>query len=60
MAQVVEWLGDERYPVDGLVTHTFDLTDWKHGLEAASAGPRARCVKSTLRPNPELPLVDRP
>ncbi len=58
MSQVVEWLADPTYPVDGLVTHVFDLADWKQGLATASAGPRASCVKATLRPNPELPLVD--
>ena len=57
MAQVVEWLADDRFPVDGVVTHTFDLPDWKQGLDTASAGPRAHCVKATLRPNPDLPLV---
>ena len=57
MAQVVEWLADDEYRVDGIVTHTFDLDDWKRGLETASAGPRAECVKATLRPNPQLPLV---
>ena len=51
MAQVVEWLGDERYAVDGLVTHTFPLAEWKDGLAAASAGPRAGCVKAALRPD---------
>lgn len=58
MAQVVEWLADPRYPVDGIVTHTFDLDDWKQGLATASAGPSAECVKATLRPNPGIPLVE--
>jgi threonine dehydrogenase-like Zn-dependent dehydrogenase len=57
MAQVVEWFADPRYRVDGIVTHTFDLDGWKDGLEAASAGPRAGCIKATLRPNPGIPLV---
>lgn len=57
MAQVVEWLGDAQYPVDGLVTHTYDLDHWRDALATASAGPRARNVKATLRPNPDLPLV---
>jgi threonine dehydrogenase-like Zn-dependent dehydrogenase len=57
MAQVVEWLADPGYLVDGIVTHTFDLDDWKEGLETASAGPRAGCIKATLRPNPAVPLV---
>jgi L-iditol 2-dehydrogenase len=50
MAQVVEWLADPAYPVDGLVTHVFPLAEWKQGLAAASAGPRAGCVKAALRP----------
>lgn len=58
MAQVVEWLGDADYPVDGIVTHTFDLPEWKRALETASAGPNASAVKTTLRPNTEIPLVD--
>jgi threonine dehydrogenase-like Zn-dependent dehydrogenase len=57
MAQVVEWLGDPAYRVDGLVTHVFDLADWTEGLATASAGPAAACVKATLRPNPQIPLV---
>jgi threonine dehydrogenase-like Zn-dependent dehydrogenase len=57
MARVVEWLGDDKYPVDGMVTHTFGLDDWKQALATASAGPRAGSVKTTLRPNPSIPLV---
>ena len=44
--------------VDGIVTHTFDLPEWKRALETASAGPNASAVKTTLRPNTEIPLVD--
>jgi threonine dehydrogenase-like Zn-dependent dehydrogenase len=58
MAQVVDWLGDPRYRVDGIVTHTFDLDDWTSGMETASRGPAAGCVKATLRPNPQIPLVE--
>ena len=57
MAQVVDWLGDPRFRVDGLVTHVFDLDDWTTGLSTASAGPAAACVKAALRPNPGIPLV---
>lgn len=56
MHQVVEWLGDESYRVDGLVTHTYPLDQWRTALETASAGPGAQAVKTTLRPNPDLPL----
>ncbi len=59
MAQVVEWLGDDAYPVDGLLTHTFALGDFAEALATASAGPRAGSVKTALRPNPDLPLVQR-
>ena len=58
-SQVVEWLAEDRYPVDGLLTHTFDLDDWQSGLETASAGPKAGAVKAALRPNLDIPLVPR-
>jgi threonine dehydrogenase-like Zn-dependent dehydrogenase len=58
MAQVVEWLGDPKYRVDGIVTSVYDMEKWQKAIETASAGPRARSVKATLRPNPEIPLVD--
>jgi threonine dehydrogenase-like Zn-dependent dehydrogenase len=57
MAQVVEWLADPAFAVDALVTHVLDLADWSDALAIASAGPAAGCVKATLRPNPEVPLV---
>lgn len=50
MAQVTEWLADEAYLVDHLVTHTFDLADWQQALGIASQGPAAQAVKVTLRP----------
>ncbi|GAB2577751.1 alcohol dehydrogenase [Paractinoplanes abujensis] len=58
MAQVVEWLHDPAYPVDDLVTHTFGLPEWRTALDTAAAGPRASAVKVTLRPDPDLPLID--
>lgn len=57
MAQVVDWLGEPGYRVDGLVTHVFDLDDWTRGLATASAGPGESCVRATLRPDPGIPLV---
>jgi threonine dehydrogenase-like Zn-dependent dehydrogenase len=57
MAQVAEWLADDKYQVDGLVSHVFGLDEYREALEVASAGPRAGCVKATLRPNPDIPLV---
>ncbi|MEU7908863.1 zinc-binding dehydrogenase [Actinoplanes sp. NPDC049118] len=59
MSQVVEWLADPSYAVDGLVTHTFGLGEWRAALRTASAGPRAGAVKVALRPNPDIPLVPR-
>ena len=58
--QVVDWLADPAYPVDGLVTHVYDLADWTQALATASAGPAAQAVKVTLRPNDSVPLVGRP
>lgn len=58
MAQVADWLADEKYLVDGLVTHVFGLDQYRTALEVASAGPAAGCVKATLRPNPGLTLVE--
>ena len=55
--QVVEWLGDPSYPVDGLVTHLFDLSEWKTAIETASNGPAASAVRVAMRPNPDLPIV---
>ena len=57
MQQVVDWLRDDKYQVDGLVTGTFGLDEWKTALETAAAGPRAGSVKTTLRPNPDIPMV---
>ena len=57
-AQVREWLSDPGYRVDGLVTHIADLDDWTQALTTASSGPAAGAVKVTLRPNPDLRLVE--
>ena len=55
--QVLEWLGDPTFPVDGMVTHTYDLSEWKQAIQTASAGPGAQAIRVGLRPNPDLPLV---
>ena len=60
MAQVVEWLADPAYPVDGIVTHTYDLEAFAQGLATASSGPAAGAIKVTLRPDPTIPLVSAP
>jgi threonine dehydrogenase-like Zn-dependent dehydrogenase len=57
MARVVEWLSDPAFPADGLVTHVYDLPDWRAALRTASAGPRSQAVKVTLRANHQIPLV---
>jgi threonine dehydrogenase-like Zn-dependent dehydrogenase len=56
--QVLEWLADPTYPVDGMVTGVFDLTDWRQGIQTASKGPAAQSIRVGLRPNPDLPLVE--
>jgi threonine dehydrogenase-like Zn-dependent dehydrogenase len=58
MDQVVEWLADPAYLVDGLVTQILELDDWTAALETASAGPRAEAIKVALRPNPDLKLIE--
>lgn len=58
MARVTEWLADPAYPVDGLVTHTFPLDEWKAAVATAAAGPRAGAVKVAFRPGPGVPLVE--
>lgn len=50
MQRVAEWLGDDAYRVDHLVTHILDLDRWQEGLRLASAGPAERAVKVALRP----------
>ena len=55
--QVLEWLADPSYPVDGMVTHTYELGDWKRAFQTASNGPAAQAVRVGLRPNPDLALV---
>ncbi|MET0415696.1 MAG: zinc-binding dehydrogenase [Actinoplanes sp.] len=57
MTEVVSWLADPSYPVDGLVTHVFGLDDWRAALATAAGGPAAGAVKVTLRPNAAIPLV---
>lgn len=56
--QVLDWLADPAFPVDGMVTHTYYLDDWKEAFATASAGPAARSVRTGIRVNPDLPLVD--
>lgn len=55
--QVLDWLADPAHPVDGLVTHTYGLDQWKQAFETASAGPAAASIRVGIRTNPDLPLV---
>jgi threonine dehydrogenase-like Zn-dependent dehydrogenase len=55
--QALEWLADPAYPVDGMVTHVYDLGEWRTALDTASKGPEAGAVRVAMRPNPDLPLV---
>ena len=55
--QVLDWLADPDFPVDGMVTHTYDLSEWKQAIQTASAGPASQAIRVGLRPNPDLPLV---
>jgi threonine dehydrogenase-like Zn-dependent dehydrogenase len=57
MAQVVDWLAEPSFAIDGLLTHVVGLDDWRTALRIASAGPRAGAVKVALRPDPGLALV---
>ena len=56
--QVLEWLADPSYPVDGMVTHTFGLDQWQQAFATASAGPAAQSVRVGIQVNPDLPLVE--
>lgn len=56
--QVLEWLADPTYPVDGLVTHTYAMDEWKQAFATASAGPAAQSIRTGIRPNPDIPLVE--
>lgn len=49
-AEVVGWLADPAYAVDGLVTHTLPLERYAEALDAATRGPGAGAVKVTFRP----------
>ncbi|GIE94141.1 zinc-dependent alcohol dehydrogenase [Paractinoplanes rishiriensis] len=49
MSEVVTWLADPAFPVDGLVTHTYPLDEWRKALATATAGPRAGAVKVAFR-----------
>ena len=63
-AVVREWLTDQSFPIDSMVTHRFPLEDFSAALETAAAGPAAGAVKvvfegpaTALRPH-EVAAVD--
>ncbi|MDC0611858.1 alcohol dehydrogenase catalytic domain-containing protein [Vibrio sp.] len=35
---VIEWIGNNKLPTDGVVTHKFALEDWQDGFEIAKTG----------------------
>jgi threonine dehydrogenase-like Zn-dependent dehydrogenase len=45
---VREWLSDDTYPAEMILTHRFALDDYARALETASAGPRARAIRVAL------------
>jgi threonine dehydrogenase-like Zn-dependent dehydrogenase len=45
---VGEWLRDEGYPADMILTHRFPLDRYAEALQTASQGPRARAVRVAL------------
>lgn len=49
-SQVVKWLADPNYRIDGIVTHEFPLEGWQEALDTAAAGPAAGAIKVTFRP----------
>lgn len=45
---VREWLADESYPADMILTHRFPLQRFAEALETTSAGPRAQAIRVAL------------
>jgi threonine dehydrogenase-like Zn-dependent dehydrogenase len=45
---VREWLQDDAYPADMIVTHRFPLDHYGEALETASSGPRARALRVAM------------
>ncbi len=55
--EIVEWLADDAYPVDALVTHLAPLGRFAAAMAVASAGTRAGAGKVVLRPEDGPALV---
>jgi threonine dehydrogenase-like Zn-dependent dehydrogenase len=47
-AIVREWLGDDDYPAEMILTHRFPLSRYPEALATASAGPRAGAIRVGL------------
>lgn len=57
MDQVVQWLADPKYQVDGILTHTYPIDQWKTAIGMASSPSGNGRLKVALRPNADTPLV---
>ncbi len=51
-AIVREWLSDDSYPADMILTHRYPLDSYAEALETATAGPRARAIRVALEIGP--------
>jgi threonine dehydrogenase-like Zn-dependent dehydrogenase len=47
-AIVREWLGDDTYPADIILTHRYPLDAYAQALDTATAGPRAQAIRVAL------------
>ena len=47
-AIVREWLGDDSYPADMILTHRYPLDRYAEALATATAGPRAHAIRVAL------------
>jgi threonine dehydrogenase-like Zn-dependent dehydrogenase len=45
---VREWLTDDAYPADMILTHRFPLDRYADALQTATQGPRARAIRVAL------------
>jgi threonine dehydrogenase-like Zn-dependent dehydrogenase len=45
---VREWLTDDAFPADMIVTHRYQLDDYARALDTATQGPRARAIRVAL------------
>jgi threonine dehydrogenase-like Zn-dependent dehydrogenase len=57
MDQITDWLADDDYLVDGILTHTYPVEQWKTALCEASSPSSSGRLKVALRPNADIPLI---